>query len=447
MTKLKIRVGVVGPSDSVKEMMKVGLSFKDLTFIPFPYNRTEDTEQIILENGHSVDQWLFSGQAPYFFSLNKGIISELNASYIPLQGSSFLSTLLEAFITEGKIFSNLSLDTIHQEEIEKSMNDNNVKNLTIQYNSYHGYLPPEGIITYHKNLFDEGNTEVAITCIRSVYEHLKDLNIPVYRVVPSELAINRVLEQVKEKGQSSWYKKAQLVIVGIEMIELESETEMDDHHYSFKTKHRALEMQRVLLDFTEEVNGSIVKIGDGLHFIYTTRGEVELYQKTHSLQEVINQVYINSKLQVRIGVGFGLTVLEAEQNVRRAFDHARGYNEPVVIEVTEDKEVLVGLDKAEKITFQTRNTGAVWEKHFKHANISSTIVSKIESLSNHYNQTVLTSQDLSRWLKSTERNARRILTELDKLDLAVVSGEETGQRGRPRKIYKLQFEKLQKLLD
>jgi DNA-binding PadR family transcriptional regulator len=45
------------------------------------------------------------------------------------------------------------------------------------------------------------------------------------------------------------------------------------------------------------------------------------------------------------------------------------------------------------------------------------------------------------WLKGTERNARRILSEMERLGLVKVSGEEqSGNRGRPKKIYELQLD-------
>lgn len=436
MNEMNIRVGVVGPEDSLIEMMKVGQHFPDLHLIPFVYEKTEETEDIIANNSTSVDQWFFSGQSPYYYALNKGLITEDNASYIPLHGSSFLTTLLEAFLQEGKIHSNISLDTIQVNEIDQSMPSLLNNGLTIQCHSYDGYIPSDDIIEFHQRLYEQGKSEIAFTCIRSVYNELKALQIPVYRVIQREYATHQALEQVREKGQVSLYKKSQLVILGIEVMHT---TRLQDNYYSFKLKHQELELKRVLLDFTENINGSIVKIGDDLHFIYTTRGELEYFQANRSLHEVMKEINVNSNLQTRIGVGYGITVLEAEQNVRMAFDHARTYDEAVVIEVTEEKEVLVSLNPTDQLSFQTQSVGDMWENHIKDAHISSSVVSKIMSLANHYNKETLTSQDLSRWLKSTERNARRILSELEKANLAVVTGEESGQRGRPRKIYKLMF--------
>jgi hypothetical protein len=415
--------------------MRVGEHFKELNLIPYVYERTEETELIISRNKEWVDQWLFSGQAPFYFALTKGVISEEEASYVPLNGSSLLGTLLEAFVKEDRILYNLSIDTIQEEEVEKARHSFHLSELTIYSNSYFGYVPAEEIIKSHQELYENGKIDAVITCINAVYVALKGMGIPTYRVVQSELAVHRALGYIKEKGQTSWYRKSQLVVMGVELIY--SKTSTEEYQFSFKQKHQELELKRVLLDLAEEINGSIVQIGDGLHFIYSTRGEMDLYTRNKNLHSIIEEIRINSRLNIRIGLGYGLTVLEAEQNVRIAFEHARTYKEPVVVIINEDKEVVVQLEENDQVSYATRNHGEEWEHLFRDASISATLVSKIESLANHYGQSTITSQDLSRWLKSTERNARRILAEMERIGIAKVSGEESGQRGRPRKIYEI----------
>jgi hypothetical protein len=433
---VKIRVGVVGPQDSVTEIMKAGEHFQELSLIPYVYERTEETESIINRNKEFIDQWFFSGQAPYYFALSKGLISENDGSYTPLNGSSLLGTLLEAFVKERKILYKLSLDTIMMEEIESVKNQFSIHDLSFISNEFYGYSPAEDIIQFHKQLFDKGRVDAAITCIHSVYTALKAMGIPVYRVFQSELAVHRALGFIKERAQSTWYRNSQLVIVGIEAIYPSPSGR--NNQMSFKIKHQELELHRTLLDFVEEINGSIVQMGDGLFYLYSTRGELELYTKNHSASTLIDECYVNSNLFIRIGIGFGSTVLEAEEHVRLALGKAREEKGSVIMVINEDKEVTSITESEDRqVAYQTRETGEIWRERFKDADISSQIVSKIYSLSHHYHKDTLTSQDLARWLKNTERNARRILSEMERIGVARVTGEESTGRGRPRKVYEL----------
>ncbi|WP_257347197.1 hypothetical protein [Pseudalkalibacillus decolorationis] len=432
---MKIRLGVIGPEDSIERIKNAASGFSELELILFPYKRTEETETIILENKHLVDQWFFSGQSPYYYAVSKGAIKEEEGSFAPLYGSSLFGTLLEAQVQENRILKRMSLDTIQMSEIESVQKSFSLDSITIHTYPYSGYLPAEDISNFHEKLFQEGKIDTAITCIQSVFASLKEKGIPCYRVTPSVLAIQLVLQYLKERGQSTWYRKAQIAILGVEVI---YPTNSEEQLYSYKMKRNELELKRTILDYAEQVNGSFVQIADGHFYIYTTRGELDLQLNANSLFSLIDNSYVQSKLKIRMGLGYGLTALSAEQNVRLAFQYARQHESPVVVSVNEDKKVTKSFHREQSISFEQRKWGLKWEEKFKEANISSTMVSKIESLARHYGKELVTSQELSHWIRSTERNARRILFEMEQLGLAKISGEEqSGARGRPRKIYKL----------
>ena len=60
---MKIRLGVVGPHDSIEIVKKAVKEFDEITLMIFPYERMEDIKTIIPQNKQFVDQWFFSGRA------------------------------------------------------------------------------------------------------------------------------------------------------------------------------------------------------------------------------------------------------------------------------------------------------------------------------------------------------------------------------------------------
>lgn len=436
---MKIRVGVVGPGDSVGHILALSREYSELEMIPYIYKETKETEKIIREHKTEIDLWFFSGQAPYFYARSKGLIGEENAHYPPLYGSSLLGTLLEAHLREGG-FQQASLDTIQESELDILKNTYFLGDLNIHTFSYNEYEPAEEIIHFHKELYEKGKTEVALTCVQEVHDRLREQGIPCYRVVPSPVAIKLVLRYLRERGQSNWYKRSQIAIMGMEVVH--SPSSLEEQHFTYEMKRHELEIKQVMLDYAEKVQGSFVQIGDGLFFIYTTRGEMDMHFQEASMYSLIEEAKIHSKMKVRIGVGYGLTAYDAEQNVRLALQYARDQKASPVISVDENKEIKEHLSESgeEAISYQQRIWGEEWEERFKGAKINPAIVSKIEYLSRHYQKKIVTAQEVSRWLKNTERNSRRIMAELERLGLAKVTGEEQpGQRGRPRKVYELKF--------
>ncbi len=434
---MKIRLGLIGPADSLENMMKVSSEFEDIEMIPFPYQQIEESRSILEKNNHEIDQWLFSGQAPYHYALGEGIITASQASYPALHGASFLGTLLEALISEQKMIYRFSVDTIEESEIETGQLQDKLQHMQFYYYSYKGYIPYEKLIAFHRELYDSGKIDAVITCLGAVYSGLKELGIPCYRVRPYDISIKQSLEFLTERGKSGKYRLSQLAVLGIENINFENAGE--SKYLSYREKHQKLDMARVLLDFSESIKGSFVQMGDDLSFIYTTRGELDLTMNRVVIHSLIDNIKMQSGLVVRIALGYGLTVLEAEQNLRHAFKNAQDYPEVVVV-VNENREVTEYRQDDVAIHFQQRKWGEEWERHFKDASISPAVVSKIQVFATHYKKTQITSSDIATWLKSTERNGRRIISELEKMGLAEVIGEEqSGHRGRPRKLYKLNY--------
>ncbi|MCF6411637.1 hypothetical protein [Pseudalkalibacillus salsuginis] len=433
---MEIRLGVIGPEDSVRHILNSAEPFADLTLLPFPYTSIEQVDEIIQQNRDLIDQWFFSGQVPYAYALSKGLIQEKDGIYPPLFGASLLGKVLEAFMDSEGVVQKISLDTIQEQELHTTKQYFSLQKLQIFPYSYPDFRPMDEIVDFHRSLFEKGKTEIAFTCIRAVYLKLKELGIPCYRITPSHLSIYFTLRLLKERGVSSWYQRSQLALLGVEL--LPPDEEGDEHLFSYDLKHKELSLKRLLLELAERINGSFVQIGDGLYYIYTTRGEIEFKLDKSDLFHLIETVYSHSRYHARIGIGYGLNALQAEENVRTAFRYARKTSSKVVL-VDEKKKVTEYLTEGKALQYDYKKwIEGEWSEALRKANISPTALAKIESLAKFYKKEEVNSQEVARWLGSSERNARRILSELESLNLATSKSVQlSGSKGRPRKVYRL----------
>lgn len=435
VTTLKIRLGIIGPLDSVEKIAEITRKYSEFEYFEFCYEKTEEVENIIRANHLQIDQWLFSGQAPYAFAVEKGLITKDRGMYPTLHGSSLLGKFLEAQFQHSEKLSSISLDTILEAEIDWVKSTYSLGELVVYTMPYPGYLPSDEMIAFHRNKYHSGEAELVFTCISSVYNQLKSEGIPVFRITATTFDIDAALRFLRERGNANWYRNNQLAIVGVEVFY--SRHESDEQFYSYKRKHQELELKRLLLDYTEELKGSFVQIGDGMFYIYTTRGEVESQQWPFHLLEAAN---LQSKLMIRVVVGYGVTAFEAEQHVRLALKHGRKHEKPVIISVNENKQVTEAFHSDEAFTYDQRRIKEQWKGKLGNSNLSPAVVSKLSSLLKHYRKTEVTSSEIAQWLSSSERNARRILNELEQVNLAQIVGEEqSGSRGRPKKVYRLEI--------
>ncbi|NIK13305.1 hypothetical protein [Alkalibacillus almallahensis] len=427
----EVMIGVLGPEDSVERSLEVIDKLEGIRAYPYSYENTEDVKPIIEQHRYKVDQWLFSGPYPYSYAIDAGVITSEEGTYATLHGSSLLSVLLNIFIDFGYMVDQISLDTIGEELLDSEQ---------LQSVQFHRvsqgrfYEPHEQVVEFHQQKYDQGDTAVAVTCIHAVYRKLKARGVPVYRVVPSEISIQLALDYLKQRAYTHSYQKKQFVILGVDVV---YPSAVAEGFVPYQTQHQELDLHRAILKMSEQVNGSMVKIGGGKYFIYTTRGDVDIFLQEHSIRERIDQMAAQSGLDIRVGIGYGHTVLEADEHLQIAFGYAGEPEYDRIVLVNEDKEVLSVSQQDFPMLTQQRIADEDWLKRLNDLSINPTQLSRIYALIHHYEKNELTAQELAHWLQRSERNARRILVDLEEVGLAKVVGEESGQRGRPKKVYQI----------
>ncbi|WP_270182357.1 hypothetical protein [Alkalihalobacillus sp. CinArs1] len=432
---MRTKLGILGPEDSIMRIKEVAEKMTDLDVLYFPYEHAAQSESIIRENNHKIDHWFLSGPALYHYLLRKNLINEENASFPDLYGASLMGSIVEMMTTSHTSIKRVSLDTIQKAEMERVRSEFAIEKIAFTLYGQQEFLPAEDVIAFHKDLYEQGKVDAVMTCIKTVHLKMKELGIPCFRISPSRLSIELELRYIREYGQANWYRKSSLGIVGVEVNA--KSLHQEQQFYSYKIKQQILDLKRLLLNFSEQVQGSFVEVGDGLFFIYSTRGELEVRDDHFLPAVVLDDMEKQTGLSVHLGIGYGMTAWGAEQNVRHALRLSSNDEEKQAVLVDEEKKVTL-YKNDERVSYQERILGDEWNEKLKEAKLSPAVVSKLSSYYRHYGREAVTANDIAGWLKSSDRNARRILMELERLNLAAVKGEEAaGQRGRPKKVYEL----------
>ncbi|MFC0524314.1 hypothetical protein ACFFGV_12125 [Pontibacillus salicampi] len=430
---MQTTIGVIGPKDSIDRIMYVAKEFTHITFAPYTYETLSEVGDILTKHRYEVDQWLFSGVLNYTYAMEYEFITPQEGTYPPLHGSSFFGILLEAQLTKGTVFRRVSTDTISTEEIDKILSYYQLESLQYYNHPFEPGMNTDRLIHFHEQLYAEGRTEVVITSIKDVYQALTEKGVPVFRVTPSYLSIKLMIQYLEERAQSTRYRNAQVAIIGCR-IEFNPD-ELESLYYSFKSKHHELDLKRNLLLFAEKINGSLMQPGDGLFFLFTTRGELS-EESDDELFSLMEEIKLQANLKANICIGFGETVSQAEQNVRLCFRNIQQYDKPTLLVMDDDQTITRKEKASEDFSYHATETGDLWQEKLKDASISPGVVSKLLSYCKQYGREQFSSQDVARWLKGTERNARRILAEMEKANIIAQCGEtQSGERGRPRKVF------------
>ena len=433
-----ITIGVIGPAESVSKILKTAEDFPNTQCIPYIYEKVTELPALIEQGRPIVDQWLFSGIMNHMYAIENDLVQEEKSSFPYLHGSSFFGKLLEIQQKEGRIIQSVSIDYITAEEVRKVLSFYDLDKLQIETvpSDLNGH--GEQLSLVHEKLFREGKTEVAITAMKEVYDRLIEKNVPAYRLIPSYIAIKLSIELLIERAQSKRYENSQMAVIGCQAINASEIIEKS----IFDWKHQDLDLKKNLLTLTQKLNGSFVEVADGIYYIYTTKGEVDEDIESSLLTD-IETFKVNNQLDIGFSIGYGQTVLAAEQHVRYGLNQLKTGDEPSLLIVTNKNDVRQKLQNEFGNSLNTTALRTILQERFQLTDTNSRDVLRLALLSRRDNLQEFTADDVANWFESTPRNARRILTELQQASILELSKKtQTASRGRPSNVYRFKDKEL-----
>lgn len=425
-------IGVVGPAESVAKILSVAEEFPNTKCIPFIYETVTELPALIEQGRPVVDQWLFSGMMNHMYALQHNLVTEEQASFPYLHGSSFFGKLLEIQAKEGKIIRSVSIDYITAAEVEKVISFYDLDHLHFEAVPSSSYRDGKQLSSLHEKLYKEQKIEVAITAMKEVYDRLIESNVPVYRLTPSYIAIKLSIELVIKKAQSKRYESLQIAVIGCQVLNANENIE----NSIFDWKHQDLNVKKHLLTLTQKLNGSFVELADGLYSIYTTKGEID-EQIESSLLTDIETFKLNEQLDIGFTIGYGQTVLEAEQHVRHGLNQLKANDEPYLLIVKTKKDITQKVESDYTNMLNTTELHATLQERFELTDSNARDVLRLAFYCQRYNKQDFTADDVAQWFTNTKRNARRILSELQLAGIIEVYDKiQTSLRGRPTNMYR-----------
>ena len=164
-----------------------------------------------------------------------------------------------------------------------------------------------------------------------------------------------------------------------------------------------------------------------------------LHQITNNEKNCNLSVYLNKHIDfdVSIGYGIGLNLEMAVHNAYTAQRESLLSGKSFIF--TENGNLIGPLSSKECMVIENQ---AIYDigKIAKNSSLSAITIKKIIAIIKINNSNMITTQDLSSHLKSTVRNANRILKNLEKSGYAKITCTQTTNiKGRPTKVYELNF--------
>lgn len=430
---MKPRIGIVGPNDSVKLICDIANEYVDkLQPVPFIYKEMEEATTMIQENQHQTDLWVFAGPGLYNAAQKSG--SKQPFFFLGLDGASLTKTLVEIGYKDGASLERVSIDMLTEREVYETYRDLGIPADQVYIHEYLHDTPHEDLFTFHQKLFNNGKVHICITCLYSIYEKLRSLGIPAYRVTPTRSNIRETLTKAIQQWETMHFKQSQIAALIVSVPRMEKKSDYNLVSYDLHRKN--LELQSAVINFSESISGSFMTLGVGTFMIFSTRGS--LHSSREQISSLLEELELITELPANIGIGYGDTALAAEENARLALNHAQNYDAFCAFLVDSNGTIEGPLKEKETISYSYRTESKEISDKLKNSGITITTFNRILSVQKRLGSQSITVANVADWLKMTPRNARRILTSLTDQGIAEIIGEEApSSKGRPRKIYRV----------
>lgn len=433
-----IRIGVLVAYNSLEEIKPVANLLKtrcELTF--FTYKKLDEIKQIYTET-----QFLFDGIVMNylaFLSLEKeGIEFQTPTfSYMPSE-SDFFRTLFKVSTSFKDLdFSRVCFDYIGYpdffNELEIVFSERQFPYVIECELSDQMY---EILLQKHLELNKAGKIDLSITSFSNILDELTKLGI---KTVHLNASLKTILETFETAITEIEHRRLteNLIVIGhlsSDSFEL-SDDGMNDLELNQMLVHTSL------LSFSKEKSVPLIIQRNNLSFDVIT-SQKDLKTMTNDFTSDLLLDYLKEQLPFNINIGWGIgkTLYEARKKAHDANKKANAdYYKSILI--TDDDQIIEPLgDKSSFKYLNSVNRGL--HVLSERLDISSLQLQKILSVISNINSNELSSEDISFHLGITIRSANRMLNKLEEKGVATaIDIKQEKLRGRPKKIYKIDFQK------
>lgn len=432
---MKIRLGVVSVEDCMNIVKEVGAEYSEFSIRYFTYRDRKETVSIIEKYEDEVDMWLLPGYLGYLYVKEWGGAKK-QVFHIQYRGASVYKTLCELFYNENLKIKDISFDTIPYDDLNRAFEEMNIQHDDMIFtNHFVVDSPADRVFEYHYNLWKAGQTKVAVTCIWMVKNMLQKAGVPVYRILPVRASVRNVFNYMLRTYDLQIIKDAQ---ISVQVFDFDMYTNHEKLYSTDEYYNEEIKLTQKLILYAKKIYGSLKVIGQGRYFIFTTQGMIKESTNNFNTIPEFEEFEIIEKKLIACGIGIGRSAYDAEFNATIALMNAKRYEKGTWMIAFDDKTIIGPLGKKEQISYSYASVNL--QEISSKTSIGIATLSKIIGIMRKKHVAVISANELAQDMQIMPRSARRIISELEKSGLAVEVGEENpNPRGRPRKVYRMEF--------
>lgn len=426
-------MGVIGDDACIKIVEEISGEYPQFSVRSFLFGTLEAAISDISAHEADIDMWLLMEPCVYFYARDWDWAKK-PLFHVPYRGASLFKTLCQIFYTNRYTVKDISFDTVSYEDIKRGFEEMNIQyGEPILVSEFSAQTQVEQVFQHHYDLWKDGRTKVAVTCIGQVKDRLTEAGVPVYRVLPVRLSVRSMFYNMLNRFDLQIVKDAQ---IAVQVFEFDILNDNETVYSTDEIYNEEIKLTQKLIAYAKKTQSSLKAVGQGKYFVFTTRGQLKAITDNFSTIPNLEEFAASEQKLVACGIGIGLSAYEAEFNAATALRNAKRYGKGTWMIVFDDKTITGPLGKKEQLLY-THVSDAL-QSISSATSISIATLSKIAGIMEKKRSDKISAQDIAQYLHILPRSARRIIARLEEGGIAIEAGDENpNPRGRPRKLYRI----------
>lgn len=434
-------IGVIGPADSVALANAVATEegIRE-AIIPRAYDAIAEAPALARGLDPLCQVIVFTGRYPHALAIAEGGY-QAALQYIPHSGADLYATIVRVLRSDDCRWPRASVDTIEPDLLKEAFEDvgleapSHVLAPGVDGADF-GARTAADLVAFHQERYEAGEVDICLTCVGSVFHELRAHRISALRITHTTSVVREALRQARLAEQLSITESTQPAAVLISV----PDTGPGDDSGPYEAQRRRLRAREAVIDIAERLQGRLADVDDETSMVYASRGMVELALARLSAGHEGPLSLRRLPAGVRIGIGLGRTVADAEEHARRAL--AIGRRDGALHVGFPDGDIL-RVAATGSATYHLRETQPGALRMAERLGIGPLALSRLTSAMQRVDPAAVTASELARAYGIETRSARRLMTSLQRAGIATRSGQQAGTgAGRPQTIYRIDLDKL-----
>ena len=270
-------IGIIGPTDSTSLAMRVaqdeGIGHE---VVVRAYGTVDEAAGLALELAELCQVILFTGRVPYAqATLARSMAAVLQ--YVPHSGADLYRALLHLQRQHKGELPRISLDTIEPSVVAEAYEDLGLSApqhvLPLDTGDAGRIRPVADITAFHLARYRDGDVDVCVTCLGSVYGELIAAGVPALRIAHTRTVLRDSLRQAHLAARLAITEALQPGAVIVRFAEQDAGRAAGPA--SYEGQRRRLEIRMAVVGLAESLTGRIAELDAETLIVYANRTTIE----------------------------------------------------------------------------------------------------------------------------------------------------------------------------